>query len=276
MFKMKNSVTLLFVALIVVSCGEYHQVLNKGTIEEQYKLATEMYETENFSKAIQLFEKITPGYRGKPQMERIQYMISTAYYNTKQYSLASYYYERFANNYPKSTKSEEAAFYSAHSYYLDSPVVTLDQSATNEALSAMQKFMDKYPESDRIEEANTCIQELRFKLETKAFKTAQQYYHIEDYTAAITSFDNLIGDYLGTKYREEAMYMKYASASELGLQSIPQKQGIRIKDAITYFEKFKKSYPDSEFMEDSENKMEDLNKQLAVYEKMAASFRKLD
>ena len=35
-------------------------------------------------------------------------------------------------------------------------------------------------------------------------------------------------------------------------------------------------FTDSEFMEDSENKMEDLNKQLAVYEKMAASFRKLD
>ena len=272
MSKMKNICTILFVALMVVSCGEYHKVLNKGTIEKQYKMATEMYDTENYNKAIQLFEKITPGYRGKPQMERIQYMISTAYYNTKQYELASYYYERFANNYPKSTKSEEAAFYSAHSYYLSSPVVTLDQTATNEALSAMQKFMDKYPESNRIEEANDCIQELRFKLETKAYKTAQQYYHIEDYTAAITSFDNLIGDYLGTKYREEAMYMKYSSAYELGMGSIPQKQGVRIKKAVAYFENFKKSYPDSEFMEDSEKKMEDLNKQLAVYEEMAASF----
>jgi len=29
-------------------------------------------------------------------------------------------------------------------------------------------------------------------------------------------------------------------------------------------------------MEDSENKMEDLNKQLAVHEEMTASFRKLD
>lgn len=272
MSKMKNIFTILLVSLMVISCGEYHQVLNKGTIEEQYKLATEMYDTENYNKAIQLFEKVTPGYRGKPQMERIQYMISTSYYKTKQYSLASYYYERFANNYPKSTKSEEAAFYSAHSYYLDSPVVTLDQTSTHEALSAMQKFMDKYPESKRIDEANECIQELRFKLETKAFKTAHQYYHIEDYTAAITSFDNLIGDYLGTKYREEAMYMKYASAYELGLRSIPQKQGTRIKNAITYYEKFKKSYPDSEFMEDSEKKLKDLNKQLAVYEEMAASF----
>ncbi len=272
MSKFKNTGILLLLVMTLISCGEYHKVLNKGTIEEQYKMATEMYNTKKYGKSIALFEKITPGYRGKPQMERIQFMISDAYYQTKQYHLSSYYFERFVNNYPKSTKREEAAYLAAHSYYLDSPVYSLDQTATDEALVSMQSFIDTYPDSERIEDANRVVQELRYKLETKAFEIAKQYYHIEDFNAAITAFDNLIGDYLGTKYREEAMYLKFSSAYELGMRSVFTKKPERVRNAVKFYDKFKKSYPNSEFLEDSDKKLKDLNKEIAAYDELAASF----
>ena len=65
---------ILLIAIGFTSCGDYSKVLNKGTAQEQYEMATNMYEAQSFNKAIQLFEKITPFYRGKPQMERIQFM----------------------------------------------------------------------------------------------------------------------------------------------------------------------------------------------------------
>ena len=276
MSKMKKIAVFFLVSLMLVSCGQYNKVLNKGTIEEQYKMAFELYDAGNFKKSIPLFEKVTPGYRGKPQMERIQYMISDAYYQTKQYHLSSYYFDRFANNYPKSTKREEAAYFAAYSYYLDSAVYSLDQASTNEALTSMQSFIDTYPDSERSSDANDVIQELRYKLETKAFKIASQYYHIEDYTAAITAFDNLIGDYLGTKYREEAMYLKFDSGYKLAVGSVFKKKNMRIRAAVKYYEKLKKSYPDSEFLEDSDEKMKGLNKEIAAYEELVASFEKLE
>lgn len=272
MSKMKKIGTIFLMALLFASCGEYQKVLNKGTIEKQYKLASDMYEAESYNKAIQLFEKVIPGFRGKPQMERIQFMVSDAYYQTKQYSLAAYHFDRFAKNYPKSTKREEAAFLAAHSYYLDTLVFSLDQTTTFEAIESMQMFMDTYPESSRIEDANNTIQELRYKLETKAFETAKQYHHIEDYIAAITAFDNLIGDYLGTKYREEAMYLKFDAGYELAVKSYFTKKEERIKNAVKYHEKFKKSYPNSEFLKNTDKKLEDLNKELAAHEELAASF----
>ena len=272
MSKIKNIGIICLMALLFASCGEYQKVLNKGTIEQQYKLASDLYEAENYNKAIQLFEKVVAGFRGKPQMERIQFMISDSYYKTKQFSLAAYHFDRFSKNYPKSTKREEAAFLAAHSYYLDTNVYSLDQTTTHEALGAMQLFMDTYPESSRIEDANSTIQELRFKLETKAFETAKQYHHIEDYIAAVTAFDNLIGDYLGTKYREEAMYLKFDAGYELAMKSYFTKKEERIKNAVKYHEKLKKSYPNSEFLEKTDKKLEDLNKELAAHEELAASF----
>ena len=86
MQKIKNLACLLMFSLVLFSCGEYQKVLNRGTAEEQYKMATKMYESNKYSKALRLFEKITPTYRGKPQMERIQFMVAQSNFNEKSYS----------------------------------------------------------------------------------------------------------------------------------------------------------------------------------------------
>ena len=111
MQKMKNLAYIVVMLLVLTSCGEYQKVLNKGTVEDQYKMAVKMYEAQKYGKALRLFEKIVPSYRGKPQMERIQFMIAQSNFNEKNYSLAGYYFNRFTGNYPKSSKQEEAAFF---------------------------------------------------------------------------------------------------------------------------------------------------------------------
>ncbi|MFT4642769.1 MAG: outer membrane protein assembly factor BamD [Candidatus Azotimanducaceae bacterium] len=267
MLKMKKITYIFILAIVFTSCSDYQKVLNKGSVEEQYKLATEMYDTGKYNKAIQLFEKITPAYRGKPQMERVQYMISDAYYNTKQYSLAAYYFDRFTKNYPRSTKKEDASYSSAYSYYLDSPIFSLDQASTKEALLAMQGFIDAYPNSDKIDDANKTIKELRYKLEKKAFETAKQYYHIDDYQAAITSFDILISDYIGTSFKEQALFYKFMASYELGKKSVQYKKEQRLKDAVKVYNRLKKSFSKSEYLEDSEKLFKKLNEELTTFEK---------
>ena len=83
MQKMKNLAYIFLVAVLFTSCSEYQKILNRGTVEKQYKMATKMYEAKKYSKALRLFEKITPSYRGKPQMERIQFMVAQSNFNTK-------------------------------------------------------------------------------------------------------------------------------------------------------------------------------------------------
>ena len=271
MQKLKRIGFILTLVVLLTSCSEYSKVLNKGTIEQQYKLATEYYEAKKYDKAIALFEKVIPGFRGKPQMERIQFMVSDAYYNTKQYSLAAYHFDRFTKNYPKSTKKEEAAFLAANSYNLDSYIYSLDQATTYEALDAMQKFIDTYPNSEKIADANQVIKDLRYKLELKAFSIAKQYYHIEDYTAAINAFDIFISDYLGTSFREEAMYYRFLAAYDLSVKSVFSKKEARLKDALKSYERLERNYPESEYLEDSKKILEDLNERLADYSVLTVS-----
>jgi len=263
MQKNKIYIFILLLTLGVSSCSEYQKVLNKGTVEKQYEMATKLYEEQKYNKAIQLFEKITPSYRGKPQMERIQYMIAQAHYNTKQYTLAAYYFDKFVKNYPKSSKIEEGAYLSAHSYYLSSPIFSLDQKDTYEAITALQNFIFKYPNSENIVNANKYVKELTHKLEKKSFEIAKQYYHTEDYIAAIVAFDNLLSDYLGTSYKEEALYLKFKAGYKLAINSFVTKKEERINEAIKIHERFKRSFSNSEYLKETEELLTNLNEELS-------------
>ncbi|MDG1402196.1 outer membrane protein assembly factor BamD [Polaribacter sp.] len=256
MQKIKNLACLLVFSLLLFSCGEYQKVLNKGSIEDQYKMAVKMYESKKYSKALRLFEKVKPAYRGKPQMERLQFMISQSDFNEKNYSNAGYYFDRFTKNYPKSSKKEEAAFMSAYSYKLASPVFSKDPTDTNKALEAFQSFINTYPNSSKIDEANQHYKEIRYKLQRKYFEIAKTYYTTADYDmrnykAAIRAFDNLLSDYLGSEFKEEALYYRLKAAHDFVLKSTDRRKIDRLKDAIEAYEKLKRNYPESKFMEES-------------------------
>ena len=266
MQKMIRKIYFVLSLVLLTSCGEYQKVLNRGSIEDQYKMAVKMYEAKKYSKALRLFEKVTPAYRTKPQMERIQYMVANSNFNEKNYSIAGYYFNRFSQNYPKSSKQEEADFLSALSYYKAAPVYSKDPTDTNKALESFQSFIDKYPDSPRLAEANKYYNELQFKLETKAFEIAKGYYitaqtDSRNYRAAITAFDNLITDYLGTRYKEEALYLRFKAAHDFAIKSTDRKKDERIKSAIKAYEKLERNFPESKFMSESKEMLAVLNKE---------------
>ena len=266
MQKIKNLAYVATMLFLLSSCGEYQKVLNKGSVADKYKMAVKMYETQKYSKALRLFEKVVPSYRGKPQMERIQFMIAQSNFNEKNYGIAGYYFNRFTGNYPKSSKKEEASFLSALSYYKASPKFSLDPTDTDKAIDAFQRFIDEYPTSDKQDEANKYYAELRSKLEKKSFEIAKTYYRTADYDsrnykAAIVAFDNLLEDYLGTKYKEEALYYRLKAAHDFVLNSTQRRKAERIKVAVKAYDKLKRNFPESKFMEESNAMLATLNKE---------------
>ncbi|MDA9317107.1 outer membrane protein assembly factor BamD [Polaribacter sp.] len=266
MQKIKNLACLLVLCSMLFSCGEYQKVLNKGSEEEQYKMAVKLYESQKYRKALRLFEKVTPYYRGKPQMERIQFMVAQSNFNEKSYTTAGYYFDRFANNYPKSSKKEEASFLSAYSYKLASPVFSLDPTDTNKALEAFQGFINAYPDSEKLPEANKHYAELRIKLQEKSFEIAKTYYRTADYDlrnykAAIQAFDNLLSDYLGSEFKEEALLYRLKAAHDFVLKSYDRRKLERIKDAVGAYDKLKRNFPESKYLEEANEMLATLQKE---------------
>lgn len=269
---MKRLSIFVVLAVLLSSCSEYQKVLNKGKVEDQYKMATKYFEEGEYNKSVNLFEKVIPKYRRKPQMERIQFMVAQANYKTKSYDLASYHFNKFIGNYPSSSKIEEASYLLAHSYYLSSPKASRDQANTQKALTELQNFIDKFPESDRIKEANKYHDELTNRLEKKAFDIAKQYYITEKYQASIMAFDIFIEDNFGTDYKEEALAYKFLASYQLGMKSVFIKKEQRINKAIAAYNRLKKSFPKSERLNKLSSKFEELNKELKTTKEIYAKY----
>ena len=178
---MKKIISLLLVVIVFVSCGDYQKVLKNEDVGPKFEMATKLYDAGNYSKAIRLFEQIAPSYRGKPQAEKLFYMFSQSYYKTKQYYLAGYQFESFVSGYPKSEKVEEAAFLGAKSFSMLSPIYSLDQTDTHKAIEKLQTYIDNYPNSKNLVEANKTLKELNEKIEKKVFENAKGYNTILDY-----------------------------------------------------------------------------------------------
>jgi len=262
MRKMKNILFAFLVVTLLSSCSEYQKVLNKGLNADRYKMAVELYDKGDYNKALPLFEKLVGPYAGKPQMERIQYMTADSYYHEKDYTLSSYYFSKFIANYPQSSKVEEAAFLSAKSYYLGAPKYSLDQQDTYKALEEFQKYIDDYPSSELIEEANGYYKELTNRLEKKSFEVAKQYYHTENYYAAIIAFDSFNEEFLGSIYKEDALYYRFKANYDLGMKSILDKKEDRLLDAQAAYYKFQKSFPESKKMKELDDDLSQIEKEL--------------
>lgn len=228
---MKKFLSVLLISVVICSCSHYQKALKSEDVAVKFDEAVKQYEKGKYNKAIRLFEMIAPAFRGKPQAEKMFYLFAQSYYKTEQYYLAGYQFESFTSSYPKSEKIEEASFLGAKSYSKLSPVYSLDQTDTNKAISKLQDFIDTFPNSPYIPEANVALKVLTDKLEKKAFEIAKQYNTISDYKAALVALDNFISDYPGTVYKEEALFYKFDSAYQLAVNSVPSKMEERLKNA---------------------------------------------
>ncbi|TBN04376.1 outer membrane protein assembly factor BamD [Hyunsoonleella flava] len=256
------------------SCSEYQKVLKSEDIALKFKTGDSLFQEGKYEKANRIFQQIVPKYKGKPQAQKLMYLYSKSFYEMKDYYVSGYQFERFVSSYPKSEKKEEAAFLSAKSYYMLSPRYSKDQKETRDAIEKLQEFINLYPNSQYVAEANTLVKELDFKLEKKAFEIAKQYDHISDYKASIRSFDNFIFEFPGSVLREDALFYRFDAAYELAINSIELKrtaEGVvrlkknRLEQAKEYFNVFKKAYANSKYIAEAEEMAATIDIELETY-----------
>ena len=269
--KLRTYFSIAVASLLLYSCNEYQKVLKNEDVKAKYDLAEKYYENKDFKRANRLLEQIAPKYVGKPQGERVQFFLADTYFQTKNYNFAGYQFERFLKSYPKSDKAAEASFLGAKSYYMLSPRYSLDQTDTDKALVKLQNFINSYPESEFLPEANAMAKELTTKKEKKAFEIAKQFTKlgnsfILDYSiSAVAALDNFISDFPGTIYREEALYLKLVATSNLALNSTENRKEERLQTAETAYKNLIRYYPETTFMKEANDLMGRIEDELSEF-----------
>lgn len=261
MFKKQLTLLASVLAIVMITLGgcksKYEKLRASNDYAKKYQEAIKYYNKKDYNKALGLFEVLVERYRGREGAEDLFYYYAFTYYKQKDYTSARYHFKTFADTYPSSPRAEECRFFSAYCYYLDSPIFSLDQDNTLKAIDALQLFINLYPKSDRVAEASKLIQNLRDKLETKAYSNAKLYLIISDYQSAVIAFNNALRDYPDTKYGEEMEYLIVKAQYQYAYHSFETKQEDRYNQAIVYADQFADKYPNSKYLRETQGYVKD-------------------
>ena len=248
---MKNRLLQFFLVLVVslsVGCkSTFEKVRVSNDPELILKEANKYYQNEEYGRAQSLYEIIIPFYRGKKEAEDLFYKYTYSQYYQEEYILAAHYFNNFTTSFYNSPRKEEMAFMAAYSDYQMSPNPKLDQTASSQAIDKLQQFINTYPQSERIEECNKLMDELRYKLETKSVAEGKLYFDLRNYQSAMTSLQNTLKDFPETKSAEEINYLIVRSSEQLAKNSVYEKMQNRLDETINLSNKFNRKYPRSEY-----------------------------
>lgn len=245
------------VMLLLGGCGEYTKVLKSRDADYKFDYAKRAYDQGKYLQAITVLGDIVTPLRGGPKGEEALYLLGKSYYENKDYLNSGVYFKTYYQRYPKGKFAEDARFYSGYGYYLDSPESQLDQSSTRKAIEELQSFLDYYPRSQKVTQAQNAIFEMQDKLTLKELQNAQLYYNLgnflgNNYRASIITSQNALKAYPYSKYREDFELLILKAKYQEAKNSVAEKREDRFRDVIDEYYSFVNNFPDSKNIKEAE------------------------
>lgn len=260
---------LLLLAIVFSSCNEYNKILKSTDRDVKYTYAKKYFEEGKYSRSITLLEELVPFFKGTARAEESLYLLAQSYYNSKDYLSATQIYTTYYNTYPNGEFAEPSLFYSAYGMYLDSPDARLDQTKTYTAIAEFQKYIDKYPQSERAEQAKNYLFELQEKLAYKELKAAELYLNLgnymgNNYESAVVTAREAMKNYPYSKYMEEYQMTILRARYEFALRSTLKTQPERYRMVVDEYFNYKNSFPEGKHLAEAERYYQEAQRKIDV------------
>lgn len=253
-------ITVLIVLVLASSCGEYEKLLKSTDYDLKKQKAKEYFDAGQYVKTTEILSQILPRYRATEEAEDMNWMNAQAYFGMKDYFMAGSYFKAFVDQFPFGKYAEESNFMAALCDYKIAPRPTLDQENTEKSIEGFNIFINRFPNSPKIEEAKKYVKELEERLVEKSYVSAKLYYDMGEYKAAVVALTNSLKEYSETKYREEMMFLKLNSLFLYAENSLVLKQKERYQAALDDYYSFMEEFPKTEYSKEVNTIFQKTNK----------------
>ncbi len=149
-------------------------------------------------------------------------MQAFTYYRQGKYDDTIEAAKRYVSLYPASPDAAYAQYMMGQSYFKQIPDVTRDQESTQRAIDAMQEVVERYPQSEYVDDAQKAIIVARDQLAGKEMQIGRYYLERREYPAAINRFRTVVTQYGNTRQVEEALYRLTSAYFAMGIVSEAQ------------------------------------------------------
>ncbi|MBR1712937.1 MAG: outer membrane protein assembly factor BamD [Alloprevotella sp.] len=257
---MRNILLTLLTAFTVASCGNYNALQKSADYAQKYEAAKQFFAEGYYNRASMLLGDVVKPLKGSDRGEEALYLLGLCQLKARNYDAAATTFQTYYKNYPKGFYAEEARYNSGMALYKSTPEPKLDQTATYEAVTEFQNFIETYPDSRLRNDAQDRIFELQDKLVEKEYLNAKLYYDLGNYflngqngnyQACIVTAENAIKDFPYSKRREDFAFLILKAKFDYAKNSIAARQEERYSNAIDEYYGFTSEYPESKHMDEA-------------------------
>jgi len=149
--------------------------------------------------------------------------------------------KRYLTLYPSTDDAPYAEYIIGLSYYRQIKDVTQDQKESRLTIQAMQDLVQRWPDSEYVEDAKEKIRFANDQLAGKEMQIGRYYLERREYIAAIKRFRTVVENYSNTRHIEEALSRLVEAYYAMGLTD----------EAQTAAAVLGHNYPDSQWYKDS-------------------------
>ena len=192
-------------------------------VETLYTAAKERLDRGSALQAATLFDEVERQHPYSPWARRAQLMSAFSYYVSRDYNKAIQSAQRFLSIHPGNRDAPYALYLIALSYYEQISDVTRDQKVTQQALTALNEVVRRYPSTRYGADAKLKLDLVNDHLAGKEMEIGRFYQRSGKWLAASLRFRNVIEGYQTTSHTPEALYRQVECYLSLGIPEEAQK-----------------------------------------------------
>lgn len=215
--KITRFVVALAAALPLAACASSPDLQGFGP-DELYTHANRELSQENWTAAIEAFERLALQYPTHPRAQEARYKAGLAYMGKEEYLTATSEFLRLVTDYPAGDFADDARFQVCRSYQALSPKIPLDQEYTRAAIDHCEALVAYYPESEFAGPAREIVTRMRDKLAAKVLYGGEYYFRRGAYDSAIVYFEDVLDRFPGTATAPRALLLLVHTYERLGYE----------------------------------------------------------
>jgi outer membrane protein assembly factor BamD len=244
-------------AALIALCAAGFPLLSACSSDDDIDLATYVEQTEpadvlynqglanleqgRLKEAGKKFEAVDRQHPYSEQARKSMVMGAFALYRQGNYTDAISMAKRYVTLYPTNPDAAYAQYIIGLSYYRQIRDVTQDQKEARRTIEAMDELVQRWPESEYVEDAKAKIRYARDQLAGKEMQIGRYYLERREYIAAVKRFRYVVENYSNTRHVEEALARLTEGYYAMGLTT----------EAQTAAAVLGQNYPDSQWYKDS-------------------------
>jgi len=191
--------------------------------------------------ATKKFEAVDRQHPYSEYARRSLVMGAFANYRQGKYEEAINASKRYVTLYPTDKDAAYAQYIIGLSYFRQIRDVTQDQKEARRTIEAMQEVVDRWPESEYVDDARDKIRYARDQLAGKEMQVGRYYLERREYIASVKRFRYVVEVYSNTRHVEEALARLVEAYFAMGLTNEAQAAAAVLG----------KNFPDSQWYKDS-------------------------